>query len=151
MADRTITFEPDDRYNAFLTTCRKAPHGKGKLAGIAVAVKDNISTRGIETTCASKILKGYIPPYDAHVVELLRNAGAAIVGKTNMDEFGMGTTTENSAFGPTLNPCDTARVSRRIIGRQCCSDCRRYGADGTRHRYRRVPSAVLPHSAVSSG
>ena len=110
MAGHEITFEPDDRYNAFLTTCRKAPHGPGKLAGIAVAVKDNISTRGIETTCASKILKGYIPPYDAHVVELLRQSGAAIVGKTNMDEFGMGTTTENSAFGPTLNPCDISRV-----------------------------------------
>jgi aspartyl-tRNA(Asn)/glutamyl-tRNA(Gln) amidotransferase subunit A len=105
-----ITFDPDDRYNAFLTTCRKALHGQGKLAGVAVAVKDNISTRGIETTCASKILKGYVPPYDAHVVELLRQSGAAIVGKTNMDEFGMGTTTENSAFGPTLNPCDTGRV-----------------------------------------
>jgi aspartyl-tRNA(Asn)/glutamyl-tRNA(Gln) amidotransferase subunit A len=106
-----LTFEPDDRYNAFLAVCKKAPYGKGKLSGIAVAVKDNISTRGIETTCASKILKGYIPPYDAHAVELLRHAGAAIVGKTNMDEFGMGTTTENSAFGPTLNPCDTGRVA----------------------------------------
>ena len=105
-----ITFEPDDRYNAFLAVCTKAPDGQGPLAGIAVAVKDNISTRGIETTCASKILKGYIPPYDAHAVELLRQSGAAIVGKTNMDEFGMGTTTENSAFGPTLNPCDTGRV-----------------------------------------
>jgi len=108
--ENEICFEPDDRYNAFLTTCRKTPHGQGKLAGVAVAVKDNISTKGIETTCASKILKGYIPPYDAHVVELLRHSGAAIVGKTNMDEFGMGTTTENSAFGPTLNPCDTGRV-----------------------------------------
>jgi aspartyl-tRNA(Asn)/glutamyl-tRNA(Gln) amidotransferase subunit A len=105
-----IRFEPDDRYNAFLTVCRKALHGDGKLGGIAVAVKDNISTKGIETTCASKILKGYIPPYDAHIVELLRQSGAAVVGKTNMDEFGMGTTTENSAFGPTLNPCDTTRV-----------------------------------------
>jgi aspartyl-tRNA(Asn)/glutamyl-tRNA(Gln) amidotransferase subunit A len=107
---RQITFEPDDRYHAFLTICQKAPYGDGKLAGIAVAVKDNISTQGIETTCASKILKGYVPPYDAHAVALLKKAGAAIAGKTNMDEFGMGTTTENSAFGPTLNPCDPARV-----------------------------------------
>jgi aspartyl-tRNA(Asn)/glutamyl-tRNA(Gln) amidotransferase subunit A len=105
-----LTFEPDDRFNAFLTTCRKASYGKGRLAGIPVAVKDNISTCGIETTCASKILKGYIPPYDAHVVHLLKAEGAAIAGKTNMDEFGMGTTTENSAFGPTLNPLDTGRV-----------------------------------------
>jgi aspartyl-tRNA(Asn)/glutamyl-tRNA(Gln) amidotransferase subunit A len=110
VAGHGITFDPDDRYHAFLTTCRKVPHGPGKLAGVAVAVKDNISTQGIETTCASKILKGYVPPYDAHVVELLRQSGAAIVGKTNMDEFGMGTTTENSAFGPTLNPRDTGRV-----------------------------------------
>lgn len=106
----TITFDPDDRYNAFLTSCKNPLHGNGKLAGVAVAVKDNISTKNIETTCASKILKGYVPPYDAHVIELLKAEGAAIAGKTNMDEFGMGTTTENSAFGPTLNPCDTSRV-----------------------------------------
>jgi aspartyl-tRNA(Asn)/glutamyl-tRNA(Gln) amidotransferase subunit A len=106
----TITFEPDDRYKAFLTTCKSATYGSGKLAGVAVAIKDNISTKDIETTCASKILKGYIPPYDAHVIGLLKAQGAAIAGKTNMDEFGMGTTTENSAFGPTLNPCDTTRV-----------------------------------------
>jgi len=110
VGDNECCFEPEDRYNAFLTTCKKVTHGSGKLGGIAVAVKDNISTQGIETTCASKILKGYIPPYDAHVVQLLKGSGAAIVGKTNMDEFGMGTTTENSAFGPTLNPCDTGRV-----------------------------------------
>jgi aspartyl-tRNA(Asn)/glutamyl-tRNA(Gln) amidotransferase subunit A len=107
---KTIAFLPDDRYHAFLTICNQPSHGDGKLAGALVAVKDNISTQGIETTCASKILKGYVPPYDAHVVGLLKSAGAAIAGKTNMDEFGMGTTTENSAYGPTTNPCDTGRV-----------------------------------------
>ncbi|MDD4567173.1 Glutamyl-tRNA(Gln) amidotransferase subunit A [Methanoculleus chikugoensis] len=106
----TLDFSPDDRYNAFITTCRQAPFSDGTLAGTAVAVKDNISTAGIRTTCGSKILEGYVPPYDAHVVELLRQAGAAIVGKTNMDEFGMGSTTETSAFGPTRNPADPERV-----------------------------------------
>ena len=105
-----VLFNPDDKFNAFLTTCKRAAHGNGKLSGIAIAVKDNISTKDIETTCASKILKGYVPPYDAHVIGLLKAEGAAIVGKTNMDEFGMGTTTENSGFGPTLNPCDITRV-----------------------------------------
>ncbi len=110
MPGTSIVFEPEDKYNAFLTICGRPSHTEGALAGIAVAVKDNISTRGIETTCASRILRGYVPPYDARAVELLRKSGAAIAGKTNMDEFGMGTTTENSAFGPTLNPCDTGRV-----------------------------------------
>ena len=106
----TLQFSPDDRYNAFITTCREAPFGDGVLGGTAIAVKDNISTAGIRTTCASRILESYVPPYDAHVVGLLRKAGAAIVGKTNMDEFGMGTTTETSAFGPTRNPADPSRV-----------------------------------------
>ncbi|OQB37655.1 MAG: Amidase [Euryarchaeota archaeon ADurb.Bin165] len=107
---KKLSFHPDDSVNAFITTIPEVSYGDGPLSGVTVAVKDNISTRGIETTCGSKILKGYIPPFDAHVVTLLKDAGAAIVGKTNMDEFGMGSSTENSAYGPTLNPLDHSRV-----------------------------------------
>ncbi|MBP2132938.1 aspartyl-tRNA(Asn)/glutamyl-tRNA(Gln) amidotransferase subunit A [Methanomicrobium sp. W14] len=105
------TFDAKDENNAFISIIKSSEYGDGKLSGIPVAVKDNISTKGIETTCGSNILRGYVPPFDAHVVTLLKNEGAAVVGKTNMDEFGMGTTTESSAYGITTNPCDKSRVT----------------------------------------
>ena len=97
-------------YNAYIATDTIEGADDGPLAGKTVAVKDNISTKDVQTTCGSAMLEGYVPPYDATVVERLKDAGATIPGKTNMDEFGMGTTTETSAYGPVENPAAEGRV-----------------------------------------
>jgi aspartyl-tRNA(Asn)/glutamyl-tRNA(Gln) amidotransferase subunit A len=116
--------ESDGAVHAFLTVLHDAARRRaqvidesvaagqdpGPLAGVPVALKDNLCTLGVPTTCSSRILDGWCPPYDATVVERLYDAGAVVVGKTNLDEFAMGSSTENSAFGPTRNPYGADRV-----------------------------------------
>jgi len=110
--------------NAFLELCPERAYAQadrvdaivaqgkplGRLAGVPVAIKDVISTEGVRTTCGSKILEDYTPPYDATAIERLERAGAVIMGKTNCDEFAMGSSNENSAYGPVRNPIALDRV-----------------------------------------
>jgi aspartyl-tRNA(Asn)/glutamyl-tRNA(Gln) amidotransferase subunit A len=114
----------ESRLNAFITLSAReameqaeiadqliAAGNASSLTGIPLAIKDIFATRGVRTTCGSKILEHFVPPYDATVIAKLRAAGAIFIGKANMDEFAMGSSTENSAFGPTRNPCDVERVA----------------------------------------
>ena len=112
--------EVDDRLHAFLhvdadgalAQARRVDAGEvtGPLAGVPLALKDVIVTKGVPTTAGSKILEGWVPPYDATIVERMRAAGIVVLGKTNMDEFAMGSSTEHSAYGPTHNPWDLERT-----------------------------------------
>jgi len=110
--DAFITLTEEDALKSAKKTDEKISRGEklGAIEGVPVAIKDNIVTKGIKTTCASKILENFIPPYNATVVDKIKNEGGIIIGKTNMDEFAMGSSTENSRFKNTKNPYDLSRV-----------------------------------------
>ena len=127
--------EKDNRIHAYLDTYKKEAYARAKevekgiedgtytgpLAGVPIAIKDNICVQGKPTTCASKILEGFVPQYQADAISRLEKAGMIIIGKTNMDEFAMGSTTETSAYGATKNPWNEAHVPGGSSGGSCAA------------------------------
>ena len=146
----------DDRIGAFLHVDRedalrqaqliddRRARGEslGKLAGTPVAVKDNLCTSGKPTSCASRMLERFVPPYDAHVIERLRAEDAVIIGRTNLDEFAMGSSCENSALQQTPQPLGSGPNSRRIQRRLGGGGRRKHDATCHRLRYRRLDSST---------
>ena len=118
-----VTIDEEGAYAQAEEIQKKIDAGEltGPLAGVPVAVKDNMCIEGQLTTCSSKILSNFKPTYTAEAVENLRKAGAVIIGKTNMDEFAMGSTTETSYYGPTRNPHNTAHVPGGSSGGSCAA------------------------------
>ena len=137
--------EKDNRIHAYLDTYKKEAYARAKevekgiedgtytgpLAGVPIAIKDNICVQGKPTTCASKILEGFVPQYQAEVISQLEKAGMIIIGKTNMDEFAMGSTTETSAYGITRNPWNTEHVPGGSSGGSCAAVAAGEGLSGT--------------------
>ena len=135
----------EDKVHAYLDTYKKEAYARAKevqkgiedgtytgpLAGVPIAIKDNICIKGKTTTCASKILENFVPQYNAEVIDRLEQAGLVIIGKTNMDEFAMGSTTETSAYGVTRNPWDLEHVP---------------GGSSAVPSVSQAPTAVLPES-----
>ena len=125
----------EDKVHAYLDTYKKEAYARAKevqkgiedgtytgpLAGVPIAIKDNICIKGKTTTCASKILENFVPQYNAEVIDRLEKAGLVIIGKTNMDEFAMGSTTETSAYGVTRNPWDLEHVPGGSSGGSCAA------------------------------
>ena len=136
----------DNKINSFITVCEEQALDQAKkadnalhlgnaraLTGIPIAQKDIFCTQGVRTTCASKMLSNFIAPYNATVIDRFHSAGAIMIGKTNMDEFAMGSTTENSHFGPTRNPWNTACIPGGSSGGSAAATAARLvpGATGT--------------------
>ncbi len=140
-----------DQLNAYLWRAEDdLGEGEGPLAGIPVAVKDIFCTEGVPTTAASRILDGYLPPYTATAVRRLTEAGASVLGKTNMDEFAMGSSNRELGLQATSNPWDLERGAGRLLGRLRRRGGRRRGALGARAPTPAARSASRRRSAASS-